>query len=46
MQVRSWETGWDLRFVRPVGEYLLGATLFDGVVVQPVMVDSAETVKH
>jgi ligand-binding sensor domain-containing protein len=46
MHVRSWETGWDLRFVRPVGEYLLGATLFDGVVVQPVMVDSAETVKH
>jgi photosystem II stability/assembly factor-like uncharacterized protein len=46
MQVHEWETGWDLRFVRPVGDYLLAATLFDGVVVQPVMVDSAEAAKH
>jgi photosystem II stability/assembly factor-like uncharacterized protein len=41
--VKFWETGWNLRFVRPVGDHLLGATLFDGVVIQPQMVDSAET---
>ncbi len=35
-----WDSGWNLRFVRPVGDYLLGATLFDGVVVQPRMVES------
>ena len=38
--VKSWDTGWHLRFVQPVGDYLIGATLFDGVVVQPKMVDS------
>jgi hypothetical protein len=36
-----WDSGWRLRFVRPVADYLLGITLFDGVVVQPRMVDSA-----
>jgi photosystem II stability/assembly factor-like uncharacterized protein len=46
MRVDSWDTKWDLRFVRPVGDYLLGATLFDGVVVQPRMVDSALAAKH
>lgn len=35
------DTGWKLRFVRPVGDHLVGATLFDGMVVQPQMVDSA-----
>ena len=44
--VKVWETGWNLRFVRPVGDHLVGATLFDGVVVQPRMVDSAELSKH
>jgi photosystem II stability/assembly factor-like uncharacterized protein len=38
--VRHWETGWDLRFLRPVGENLIGATMFDGMVLQPVMVQS------
>jgi hypothetical protein len=28
--------------VRPVGDYLVGITPFDGVVVQPRMVDSSE----
>ncbi|MGP8259890.1 MAG: WD40/YVTN/BNR-like repeat-containing protein [Acidobacteriaceae bacterium] len=46
MKVSWWDTGWNLRFVRPVGSYLLGATLFDGMVVQPLMVDSAELAKH
>jgi len=46
MQVRWWDTGWNLRFVRPVGDYLVGATLFDGIVVQPRMVDSAELETH
>jgi len=45
MRVDSWDTKWNLRFVRPVGDYLLGATLFDGVVVQPRMVDSALAAK-
>lgn len=35
------DSGWKLRFARPVGDYLLGITLFDGVVVQPKMVDSS-----
>lgn len=41
-KVSYWDTGWKLRFVRPVGDHLIGATLFDGVVVQPKMVDSPE----
>ena len=40
-KVSYWDTGWNLRFARPVGDHLIGATLFDGMVVQPVMVDSA-----
>lgn len=40
-KVTYWDTGWKLRFVRPVGDHLVGATLFDGIVVQPEMVDSA-----
>jgi photosystem II stability/assembly factor-like uncharacterized protein len=36
-----WDTGWKLRFARPVGDYLIGATLYDGVVVQPRMVESS-----
>jgi photosystem II stability/assembly factor-like uncharacterized protein len=43
MKVSFWDTGWSLRFVRPVGDHLIAGTLFDGIVVQPRMVDSAET---
>ena len=32
------DTGWRLRFVRPVGDHLVAGTLFDGMVVQPEMV--------
>jgi photosystem II stability/assembly factor-like uncharacterized protein len=39
--VTYWDTGWKLRFARPVGDHLLGATLYDGMVVQPKMVDSS-----
>jgi photosystem II stability/assembly factor-like uncharacterized protein len=39
-KVSFWDTGWNLRFLRPVGDHLLGATLYDGVVIQPRMVDS------
>ena len=35
-----WETEWNLRFVRPLGDHLIGATLFDGMVLQPRMVAS------
>lgn len=38
--VRYWDTGWRLRFARPMGDHLLAATLYDGIVVQPKMVDS------
>ena len=46
MRVSWWDTGWSMRFVRPMGDYLVGATLFDGIVVQPRMVDSAELETH
>lgn len=39
-KVSYWDTGWPLRFLRPVGDHLIGATLFDGVVVEPKMVAS------
>jgi photosystem II stability/assembly factor-like uncharacterized protein len=42
MKVSYLDTGWNLRLVRPVGDYLVGITPFDGVVVQPRMVDSSE----
>ena len=29
------DAGWTLRFARPVGDHLVAATLFDGMVVQP-----------
>lgn len=40
-KVNYWDTGWTLRFLRPVGDHLIGATLYDGVVVEPKMVESA-----
>jgi photosystem II stability/assembly factor-like uncharacterized protein len=39
-KVSYWETGWHLRFIRPVGDHLIGATLYDGMVVQPKMVET------
>jgi hypothetical protein len=44
--VKFWDTGWNLRFARPVGDHMVAATLFDGIVVQPRMVDSAEVAGH
>ena len=44
--MQYWNTGWNLRLVRPVGDHLVGATLFDGIVVQPRMVDSSEVARH
>lgn len=41
-KVSYWDSGWNLRFVRPAGGHLIGATLYDGVVVEPTMVDSKE----
>jgi photosystem II stability/assembly factor-like uncharacterized protein len=46
MQVTSWDTGWDLRFVRPVGDHLVAGTMFDGIVVQPRMVLAPEVAQH
>ena len=45
-KVSYWDTGWKLRFARPVGDHLLGATLYDGMVVQPKMVDSGFAPTH
>lgn len=42
MKVRAWDTGWKLRLLRPVADHFAAATLFDGMVVQPRMVDSAQ----
>lgn len=42
-KVSYWDTGWPLRFLRPVGDHLIGATLYDGVVVEPKMVASPFT---
>lgn len=44
--VRYWKSGWNLRFVRPVGDYLIGSTAFDGMVIQPRMVDSSAMAGH
>ena len=41
--VSYWNTGWNLKLVRTMGDHLIGATLFDGIVVQPRMVDSKQT---
>ena len=41
--VKFWDTGWKLRFARPVGDHMIGATLFDGMVIQPKMVESPES---
>lgn len=41
-KVTFWDTGWYLRMARPMGDHLVGATLFDGFVVQPQMVNSPE----
>ena len=35
--------GWTLRFAKPVGDHLVAATLFDGIVVQPKMIASPVT---
>ena len=40
--VTYFESGWTLRFARPVGDHLVAATLFDGLVVQPLMMISPE----
>ncbi len=42
MKVSYRDTGWVLSEVRPVGDHLVGITPFDGVVLQPRMVDSAQ----
>ena len=42
MKVRAWDTGWKLRLLRPIGDHFAAATMFDGMIVQPKMVDSAQ----
>ena len=45
-KVNYWNSGWNLRLVRPMGNHLVGATLFDGVVIQPEMVNSLDSSGH
>lgn len=45
-KISYWDTGWKLRLARPMGDHLLGATLYDGMVVQPKMVDSGFAPEH
>jgi hypothetical protein len=45
-KVEYWNTGWNLKMVRPIGDHLVGTTWFDGVVIQPRMVDSKEMASH
>jgi ligand-binding sensor domain-containing protein len=45
-KIQYWNTGWNLRMVRPIGDHLVGTTWFDGVVIQPRMVDSKEMASH
>jgi photosystem II stability/assembly factor-like uncharacterized protein len=45
-KIQYWNTGWNLRLVRPMGDHLIGTTRFDGVVIQPRMVDSKEVASH
>lgn len=45
-KVSYWNTGWNLRLLRPVSDHLVAATLFDGVVIQPEMVNSAAVSTH
>ena len=44
--VRYWTAGWHLRIVRPVGNHLVGATLYDGIVIQPPVADSSQATLH
>jgi photosystem II stability/assembly factor-like uncharacterized protein len=44
MAVKYSDTGWSLRFARPIGDHLIAATLFDGVVVQPKTASSPTSV--
>ena len=45
-RIQYWNAGWHMRMVRPVGDHLVGATLFDGVVIQPRMIVSEEASGH
>jgi photosystem II stability/assembly factor-like uncharacterized protein len=38
MHVSFADSGWNLRFARPMGDHLIAATLYDGIVIQPRMV--------
>ena len=43
---KAWDTGWHMRFVRVLGDHMIGATLYDGVVLQPRMVESPIALTH
>lgn len=39
-QITYADSGWTLRLARPIGDHIIAATLYDGIVVQPLMVPS------
>jgi photosystem II stability/assembly factor-like uncharacterized protein len=39
-QVNFTDTGWNLRFARQIGDRIVAATMYDGIVAQPRMVDT------
>jgi photosystem II stability/assembly factor-like uncharacterized protein len=41
LKVSFLDTGWNLRFARPVGDHFIAATLYDGVVIEPRMVPAS-----
>ena len=43
---KAWDTGWHMRFVRVLGDHMIGATLYDGMVLQPRMVESPIALAH
>ncbi len=38
LKVTFTDSGWNLRFARPMGDHFIAATMFDGLVIQPRMV--------
>lgn len=46
LTTKAWDTGWHMRFVRVLGDHMIGATLYDGMVLQPRMVESPIALAH
>ena len=38
--ITYFESGWNIRFARPLDDHLIAATLFDGIIIQPRMISA------